>query len=332
MGETLPTNSSVMEHGAEDCQFVNPVNLYLIFAGAGGLILNIFPLYVVFNFQQKPSAGRDILIASLCIIDLLTLLVPLPIYLSVQDECVSVKSNVSLKNVPRPWICEMFFLMFIWLKLSAMFLITVMNYSSYLALNVKGQYRDGLSIGDRLSNSFFSNDRPKSRESRINVQKRSSVIIANLVIGIALVAFVISSLPYLGLGPKGNHGASNSTRIINKRYGEVQLCQLEQISLPLKGKEYTFLFAVLMSSAACFILHLVHSVLSCFSRCFWNKNLKQAQELDIQVVNRSEDGSNGSIHLAKNAHGITNSYAKMTFFIGIVYFATWIPLMVSVFI
>lgn len=312
-----------MEDLEEKCaSFANPINLYLVFAGVAGIVLNIFPLYVIFKLQKKTNrVGRDILAAGLCIVDILTIAIPLSINLGVKARCETTKITPN-----RPWICEMFFLMFIWLKLSAMFLITVLNYSSYLGLNVNGRYStDRPSIGDRLSNSFH---RAKSRAKRTDEHGRSVVVIANLVIGVALVAFIISSLPYLGLGPKGKitNLSSNSTNILKTLSG--QLCHLEQISFPLKGKEYTFLFAVLMSSAACLILHLVHSVLSCFSCCFWRENLREAQQLDIQMVSRNPNVS-GGLNLVQNVQEITDSYARMTFALGVVYFATWIPLMVS---
>lgn len=299
--------------------FATPVNVYLVLAGIAGLVLNIFPLYVILKLQKKADrVGRDMLIAALCIIDILTILVPLSLNLEVKARCMDTSTPSG-----RPMICEIFFLMFIWLKLCAMFLITVLNYSSYLALNVKGQYSDRPSIGDRLSNSFH---RAKSRTNRTDEHRRSAMVIAGIVLGIALVTFIISSLPYIDLGPKGEYDMnSNSTDILALKQ-EIQLCHLEQISFPLKVKEYTFLFAVLMSTAACLILHLVHSILSCFSCCFWRENLREAQELDIQMIGRNSDG--GGLHSVQSVQSVTDSYARMTFALGVVYFSTWVPLMV----
>ena len=139
------------------------------------------------------------------------------------------------------------------------------------------------------------------------------MVIANLVIGIAIVAFLIASLPYIGLGPESLSPEStllyqqNSTTILFQ-------CSLDQISYPQKSKEYTFLFAVLMSSAACFLLQVVHNVLSCFS--FPSYSLpKTSASRTFAFYNRRL--------------GAERDFAKLICVLGLTFHLTWIPVMVS---
>ena len=99
-----------------------------------------------------------------------------------------------------------------------------------LAMMARGIYR---SIGDRISSSFACSLSQRHREKR-----NSSIVIANLVVGIAIVAFLIASLPYIGLGPESiSQGTKPSERA---NFTRTLLCSLEQISYPQKNKEYAF--------------------------------------------------------------------------------------------
>ncbi|EDO46183.1 predicted protein [Nematostella vectensis] len=286
----------------------------LISAIIMGVLLNVLPLFVVFRFQSKGSRrpqGRDVLLAALSFLNSLVLLVPLPIYLWLYNQ-TKATSGYSTEFTTRPSMCEIFFLMFIWLKLASMFLVTILNYTSYFALTNRRHYRS-TSIGERISSSFYCSSHSRSRE-RLTTGGRSSVVLASLVLGIALVAFIIASLPYLGLGPGGAVRGDNRTDTHHQ-------CQLRQITQPTNDKEHTFLFAVLMISAACLGLHVIHSILCRFGQFLWRKNLKQAQELDIKVMDRKRD--------LENAPKVAESYANLTCSLGVVFFAAWVPLMVA---
>lgn len=285
------------------CSFFTPVNLYLIIVGVSGLFLNIFPLCVSLRLRKMtPRNSRDMLLVSLVVIDILTVCVPLPMYLALYDDC----TRFSLDGEPgRPSICEMFHLMFVWLKVTALFIITTLNYTSYLAITSRGIYR---SIGDRLSTSFSCS---REQQRAKHEARTSSIVIANLVVGIGLVGFLIASLPYLGLGPE-----EGREELVKGSLRHV--CCLEQISYPRKGKEYTFLFAVLMSSSACFLLQVVHNLSSSFSCPRVSRDLKEITR------SRSSD-----INHVLRRQGTNRSYAKMMCVLGLVFHLTWIPVMVS---
>ena len=146
-----------------------------------GLFLNIFPWIVCYSKLRAQShrSSRDVLLISLVLVDFLTVCVPLQVYLSKHFNC---PRNQRTSFVGRPTICEIFHLMFVWLKLAALFIITTLNYTSYLAITARGIYR---SIGDRISSSLACS----KYELRHQEKTHSTMVIANLVIGIAIVAF-----------------------------------------------------------------------------------------------------------------------------------------------
>ena len=290
---------------SEQCSFYTPVNVYLVLVGAFGLFLNIFPLFVCLrrrNLLRRSS--RDVLLASLIIADILTVCVPLPSYLAMYDGCVGYEVD---SEPGRPSICEVFHLMFVWVKVTALFIITTLNYTSYLAVSSRGRAVVYRSIGDRLSTSFScSREKSRAKEART-----SSIVIANLVVGIGLVAFLIASLPYLGLGPeKGRADLKGSLR---------NVCSLEQVSYPSKGKEYTFLFAVLMSSSACFLLQVVHNLTSSFSCRRDSRDPKG-------TAAQSKPDTN---HVLRRQPTTDQSYAKLMCILGLLFHLTWMPVMVS---
>ena len=157
------------------------MNLYLVVVGMTGLFLNIFPWIVCYSKLRAQShrSSRDVLLISLVLVDFLTVCVPLPVYLSKHYNC---PRNQRTSFVGRPTICEIFHLMFVWLKLAALFIITTLNYTSYLAITARGIYR---SIGDRISSSLACS----KYELTYQEKTHSTMVIANLVIGIAIVAF-----------------------------------------------------------------------------------------------------------------------------------------------
>lgn len=304
---TLSNTSSNLE---PSCSFLSSMNLYVAIVGAIGLVLNIFSWIVCCAKirSQCHQSSRDVLLISLVLVDILTVCVPLPIYLSMDNSCSSIRR---LSFVERPTICEIFHLMFVWFKLASLFVITTLNYTSYLAITARGIYR---SIGDRISSSLACS----RNEQRHREKKHSSIVIANLVIGIAIVAFLIASLPYVGLGPEGappytrDHAKpSNSTTRL--------LCSLGQISYPQKDKEYTFLFAVLMSSSACLLLQIVHNILSCFSCPSYSVGSGASHSV---LGSRTFAFYNRRI-------GAERDFARMICVLGLIFHLTWIPVMVS---
>ena len=288
------------------CSFLSSINLYLVIVGTTGLSLSIFSWIVCYAKirSQCHQSSRDVLLISLVLVDILTVAVPLPIYLSMHNSCFSTQRT---SFAERPTICEIFHLMFVWLKLASLFVITTLNYTSYLAITARGVYR---SIGDRISSSLACS----RYDQRHREKKNSSIVIANLVVGIAIVAFTISSLPYIGLGPDENispvTNPSNVTRTL--------LCSLQQISYPQKDKEYTFLFAVLMSSSACFVLQIVHNVLSCFS----------CPSYSVGDASLSVRASR-TFAFYNRRIGAERDFAKMICVLGLMFHLTWIPVMVS---
>lgn len=292
-----------------NCSFLSSMNLYLLVAGIIGVILNIFPWVVCYSKLRTrcSRSSRDVLLISLVLVDFLTVCIPLPIYLSMYNNCSRTQRE-------RPSICEIFYLMFVWLKLAALFIITTLNYTSYLAITARGIYR---SIGDRISSSLACS----RYEQRHREKRNSSIVIANLVVGIAIVAFLIASLPYIGLGPEGKtpwkatDGTSSKTNSTTTLF-----CGLEQISYPTMNKEYTFLFAVLMSSCACFLLQIVHNVLSCFSCSSYS--VGDASLTKAVRASRSFAFYNRRL-------GAERDFAKMICVLGLTFHLTWIPVMVS---
>ena len=189
-----PTHPRILSIMWTECSFLNSMNLYLVAVGMTGLFLNIFPWIVCYSKLRAQSyrSSRDVLLISLVLVDFLTVCVPLPVYLSKHYNC---PRNQRTSFVGRPTICEIFYLMFMWLKLAALFITTTLNYTSYFAITARGIYR---SIGDRISSSLACS----KYELRHQEKTHSTMVIANLVIGIAIVAFLIASLPYIGLGPE----------------------------------------------------------------------------------------------------------------------------------
>ncbi|XP_068754495.1 uncharacterized protein [Montipora capricornis] len=292
------------------CTFSSSMNLYLVVVGITGLSLNILSWIVCYTKirRQCHQSSRDILLISLVLLDILTVSVPLPIYLSMYDACTGGKRTNFVK---RPTICEMFYLMFVWFKLASLFVITTLNYTAYLAMKARGIYR---SIGERLSSSFAC-----SRYAHRYREKRNSLmVIANLVVGIDIVAFAIASLPYIGLGPEGVSSHIRDNTLSNGTTTEI-LCSIDRISYPQKNKEYTFLFAVLMSSSACFLLQIVHSVPSCISCPTYS------------VVGASAPFfSSRRIAIYNRRIGAEREFTKMICVLGLSFHLTWIPVMVAI--
>jgi len=137
------------------------------------------------------------------------------------------------------------------------------------------------------------------------------------VVGIAIVAFLIASLPYIGLGPEGISPSSKTTKQSN--FTTTLRCSLEQISYPREDKEYTFLFAVLMSSSACFLLQIVHNVLSCFSCPSYTVG-------DASVTGRASR----TFAFYNRRIGAERDFAKMICVLGLTFHLTWIPVMVAI--
>ena len=243
------------------------------------------------------------LLISLVLVDFLTVCVPLPVYLSKHYNC---SRNQWTSFVGRPTICEIFLLMFVWLKLAALFIITL-NYTSYLAVTARGMYR---SIGDRISSSLACSKYELRHQEKT---MHSTMVIANLVIGIAIVAFLIASLPYIGLGPESFSLQSTLSYQQNCTTTLFQ-CSLDQISYPQKNKEYTFLFAVLMSSAACFLLQVVHNVLSCFN---------------CPSYSLARTGASRTFAFYNRKLRAERDFAKLICVLGLTFHLTWIPVMVS---
>lgn len=294
-----------------NCSFLSSTNLYLVVVGITGLSLNFFPWIVCYSKlrSQCHQSSRDVLLISLVLVDVLTVCVPLPIYLSMYNNC-SINYWTSLAE--RPTICEIFHLMFVWLKLAALFIITTLNYTSYLAITARGIYR---SIGDRISSSLACS----RYEQRHREKKHSSIVIANLVVGIAIVGFLIASLPYIGLGPEGR--PLQPTKSSQENFTSTLFCSLDQISYPRKNKQFTFLFAVLMSSSACFLLQLVHNVLSCFSCSSYS--FGDDALMPTGRVSRTFAFYNRRL-------GAERDFAKMICVLGLTFHLTWIPVMVAV--
>lgn len=298
-----------------NCSFVSSMNLYLLVVGIIGLFLNIFPWMVCYaKLRTRCSrSSRDVLMISLVLVDFLTVCIPLPIYLSMYNNCSRTHRN---SHQERPSICEIFYLMFVWLKLAALFIITTLNYTSYLAVTARGIYR---SIGDRISSSLACS----RHEQRHREKRHSSIVIANLVVGIAIVAFLIASLPYIGLGPEGvtPWKATQPPERTEANLTTTLLCSLEQISYPRQNKEYTFLFAVLMSSSACFLLQIVHNILSCFSCPSYSVG-------DVSSFTTAVRASK-SFAFYNRRLGAERDFAKMICVLGLTFHLTWIPVMVS---
>ena len=299
-----PTHARILSVMWTECSFLNSMNLYLVVVGMTGLFLNIFPWIVCYSKLRAQShrSSRDVLLISLVLFDFLTVCVPLSVYLSKHNNC---PRNERTSFFGRSTICEIFHLMFVWLKLAALFIITTLNYTSYLAITTRGIYR---TIGDRLSSSLACS----KYELRYQEKTYSTMVIANLVIGIAIVAFLISSLPYIGLGPEGL--SLHSSLPYQQNATSSLFCSLDQISYPQKNKEYTFLFAVLMSSAACFLLQVVHNVLSCFSRRSYSLTKTSASRTFVFYSRRL---------------GEERDFAKLMCVLGLTFHLTWIPVMVS---
>ena len=296
MAGVLSANSSSLSE--QNCSFLSSVNLYLVVVAITGLPLNVLPWIVCYSRLRTRRNSRDVLLSALILVDFLTICIPLPIYLSMYANC---SKSPPIQPLGRPTICEMFHLMYIWLKLGSLFIITTLNYTSYLAVTSRGLYR---SIGDRISSSFScSANEQMPRETR-----KTSVVIANLVVGIALVAFLIASLPYLGLGPEGKLPVETNIETN-------PLCCLEQISYPRQNKEYTFLFALLMSSSACFLLQIVHNISSCFS-------------CSKDAASDSAPNASRSWNIYNRRLGAERNYAKMICVLGLSFHLTWIPVMV----
>ncbi|XP_015774242.1 PREDICTED: uncharacterized protein LOC107352424 isoform X2 [Acropora digitifera] len=289
-----------------NCSYLNSMNLYVIFVGITGFCFNIFTGIVCCTKIRKQGlqSSKDVLFISLVLMDVLTVSVPLPIYLSMFEAC----SNGQPTNLmERSTICEIFYLMFVWLKLSSLFVITTLNYSSYLAITAKGIYR---SLGETLSASMAcSRHRQNHRE-----KKKSVIVIANLVVGIAIVAFTIASFPYVGLGPDGVSALLKDDSRSNSSISKF-MCSLDRFSYPKKSKEYTFLFAVLMSSAACCLLQVVHNILSffsCVTSSFRDVSTSCAQTT-FAIYNRRI--------------GQEREFAKLICVLGVSFHLTWIPVM-----
>ena len=295
------------------CSFLSSMNLYLLLVGAFGFFLNIFPCVVCYA-KLRTRCGRtsrDVLLMSLILVDFLTVCIPVPIYLLLYNNCPrSQRSN----HVERPAICEIFYLMFMWFKLASLFIITTLNYTSYLAMTARGIYR---SIGDRISSSLAcSRHEQKHRENLRN----SSLVIANLVVGIAIVALLIASLPYIGLGPEGKTLTTqlHSSKTLPKENITILFCSLEQISYPRQSSDYTFLFALLMSSSACLLLQIVHNVLGCFNCTGYSLG-------DTSAIRTSK-----SFALYSQRLGAERDFAKMICVLGLTFHVTWIPVMVGI--
>lgn len=286
--------------------FLTPLNLLLIIIGVTGFVCNFLPLYVIFTNRGRLTSNRpqsrDVLLAALSFVNILTVTIPLPMFLVKYDAI----SSSTVKH-SRPTICEMFHLSFVWLKLASLFIITTLNYTSYLTMTSNSDERYS-SITDQISNSFSCS----RSNARGFYQRQRKWSIANLVIGIALVAFLIASLPYLGLGPEGPH----SKFPVQGKY----LCSLEQISYPKKDKEYTFLFAVLMSTSACLLLHTVHSIFNC-SGCYTRPST------DGRIIGGSSTVV-ASVDSRIWNHEVNKSYARMISLLGFLFYSTWIPVMV----
>lgn len=295
------------------CSFLSSMNLYLLLVGAFGFFLNIFPCVVCYAKlrTQCGRTSRDVLLMSLILVDFLTVCIPVPIYLLLYNNCPrSQRSN----HVERPAICEIFHLMFMWFKLASLFIITTLNYTSYLAMTARGIYR---SIGDRISSSLAcSRHEQKHRENLRN----SSLVIANLVVGIAIVALFIASLPYIGLGPEGKTLTTqlHSSKTLPKENLTILFCSLEQISYPRQNSDYTFLFALLMSSSACLLLQIVHNVLGCFNCSGYSLGGTSAIRTSKSFV------------LYSRRLGAERDFAKMICVLGLTFHVTWIPVMVAV--
>ena len=295
------------------CSFLSSMNLYLLLVGAFGFFLNIFPCVVCYA-KLRTRCGRtsrDVLLMSLILVDFLTVCIPLPIYLLLYNNCPrSQRSN----HVERPAICEIFHLMFMWFKLASLFIITTLNYTSYLAMTARGIYR---SIGDRISSSLAcSRHEQKHRENLRN----TSLVIANLVVGIAIVALLIASLPYIGLGPEGKTLTTqlHSSKTLPKENLTILFCSLKQISYPRQNSDYTFLFALLMSSSACLLLQIVHNVLGCFNCSGYSLG-------DTSAIRTSK-----SFALYSRRLGAERDFAKMICVLGLTFHVTWIPVMVGI--
>ena len=289
------------------CSFLSSMNLYLVVVGITGLSLSIFSWIVCYAKirSQCHQSSRDVLLISLVLVDILTVSVPLPIYLSMHSSCSITRRTGFFE---RPTICEIFHLMFVWLKLASLFVITTLNYTSYLAITARGIYR---SIGDRISSSLACS----RYDQRHREKKNSSIVIANLVVGIAIVAFTIASLPYIGLGPDGLSPIRGTN---SSNFTPTLMCSLQQVSYPQKDKEYTFLFAVLMSSSACFVLQSVHNVLSCFS----------CPSYSVGDASLSVRASR-TFAFYNRRIGAERDFAKMICVLGLMFHLTWIPVMVS---
>ena len=285
------------------------MNLYVIFVGITGFCLNVFAWIVCCAKirRQGLQSSRDVLFISLVLMDVLTVSVPLPIYLSMFKTC---SNGQPTSLIERSTICEIFYLMFVWLKLSSLFVITTLNYSSYLAITAKGIYR---SLGETLSASMAcSRHRQNYRE-----KKTSGIVIANLVVGIAIVAFTIASFPFVGLGPDGVSALIIDDLRSNSSISKF-LCSLDRISYPKKSKEYTFLFAVLMSSSACCLLQGVHNILSffsCVTSSFRDVSTSLCASTTFAIYNRRM--------------GQEREFAKLICVLGVSFHLTWIPVMVS---
>ena len=295
------------------CSFLSSMNLYLLLVGAFGFFLNIFPCVVCYA-KLRTRCGRtsrDVLLMSLILVDFLTVCIPVPIYLLLYNNCPrSQRSN----HVERPAICEIFHLMFMWFKLASLFIITTLNYTSYLAMTARGIYR---SIADRISSSLAcSRHEQKHRENLRN----SSLVIANLFVGIAIVALLIASLPYIGLGPEGKTLTTqlHSFKTLPKENLTILFCSLEQISYPRQNSDYTFLFALLMSSSACLLLQIVHNVLGCFNCSGYSLGGTSAIRTSKSFV------------LYSRRLGAERDFAKMICVLGLTFHVTWIPVMVGI--
>ena len=112
-----PTHPRILSIMWTECSFLNSMNLYLVVVGMTGLFLNIFPWIVCYSKlrAQNHRSSRDVLLISLVLVDVLTVCVPLPVYLSKHYNC---PRNQRTSFVGRPTICEIFHLMFVWLKLA----------------------------------------------------------------------------------------------------------------------------------------------------------------------------------------------------------------------
>ena len=309
-GSTLSPVSSTPTIPSREAQtFWTPLNIFLIVIGVTGFFSNFLPLYVIFTRRGRLTSGgrqsRDVLLAALSVVNILTVAIPLPIFVVKYDTNTSDGTSWELG---RSTICEMFHLSFVWLKLASLFIITTLNYTSYLTMTSNSDERYS-SISDQISDSFSCS----RSNARGFYQRQRKWSIANLVIGIALVSFLIASLPYLGLGPEG----PDSKFTVKGKH----LCSLEQISYPKKEKEYTFMFAVLMSTSACLLLHTVHSIVNCSSCCFKSSG--------GNVDGGSSSQFATSVESRELCHQVNKSYARMISLLGLLFYITWVPVMVS---